>query len=58
MKRKRMFQDTETGIIISYEELAEQYAELQNEEPETYDYSLERYILDCCSKNGFLKEIY
>ena len=53
----RKFRDTNTGEIITEEELREEFEELKKETPEEYDYSFNQYLLNCTSKNGMLIEI-
>ena len=43
----RKFRDTNTGEIITEEELRKEFEELKQEEPEEYDYSFEQYLLNC-----------
>ena len=53
----RKFRDTNTGEIITEEELRKEFEELKKETPEEYDYSFNQYLLNCTSKNGMLIEI-
>ena len=53
----RKFRDTNTGEIITEEELRKEFEELKEETPEEYDYSFNQYLLNCTSKNGMLIEI-
>lgn len=53
----RKFRDTNTGEIITEEELRNGFEELKKETPEEYDYSFNQYLLNCTSKNGMLIEI-
>ena len=53
----RKFRDTNTGEIITEEELREEFEGLKKETPEEYDYSFNQYLLNCTSKNGMLTEI-
>lgn len=43
----RKFRDTNTGEIISEEELRKEFEELKKENPEEYDYSFNQYLLNC-----------
>lgn len=52
----RKFRDTNTGEIITEEELREEFEELKKETPEEYDCSFNQYLLNCTSKNGMLIE--
>lgn len=53
----RKFRDTNTGEIITEEELRKEFEKLKKETPEEYDYSFNQYLLNCTSKNGMLIEI-
>lgn len=53
----RKFRDTNTGEIITEEELRKEFEELKKETPEGYDYSFNQYLFNCTSKNGMLTEI-
>ena len=53
----RKFRDTNTGEIITEEELRKEFERLKKETPEEYDYSFNQYLLNCTSKNGMLTEI-
>lgn len=53
----RKFRDTNTGEIITEEDLRKEFEELKKETPEEYDYSFNQYLLNCTSKNGMLIEI-
>lgn len=52
----RKFRDTNTGEIITEEELRKEFEELKKETPEEYDYSFNQYLFNCTSKNGMLIE--
>lgn len=52
----RKFRDTNTGEIITEEDLRNEFEELKKETPEEYDYSFNQYLLNCTSKNGMLTE--
>lgn len=52
----RKFRDTNTGEIITEEELRKEFEKLKKETPEEYDYSFNQYLLNCTSKNGMLIE--
>lgn len=53
----RKFRDTNTGEIITEEELRKEFEELKKETPEGYDYPFNQYLFNCTSKNGMLIEI-
>ena len=53
----RKFRDTNTGDIITEEELRKEFEELKKETPEEYNCSFNQYLLNCTSKNGMLIEI-
>ena len=53
----RKFRDTNTGEIITEEELRKEFEELKKETPEEYNCSFNQYLLNCTSKNGMLIEI-
>lgn len=53
----KKFRDTETGNIITEEELKAEFEELKNGSPEEYNYTFSEYIRNCTAKNGFLEEI-
>lgn len=53
----RKFRDTNTGEIITEEDLRKEFEKLKKETPEEYDYSFNQYLLNCTSKNGMLTEI-
>lgn len=53
MKRYR---DTETGKIITAQELKKEFAELQKTDPNTYDYTFADYIRNITDKNGTMEE--
>ena len=53
----RIYMDTETAQIITEQELRTEFYDLRAEHPETYDYSFECYVRNCCGKNGFLQEM-
>ena len=50
----RKFRDTNTGEIITEEELRKEFKELKKETPEGYDYSFNQYLLNCSET---LKEV-
>ena len=52
----RKFED-ENGNIITLQELQQEFEQKQKNDPETYNYSFNNYILNCTDKNGILKEI-
>ena len=43
----RKFRDTNTGEIITEEDLRKEFEELKKETPEEYDYSFNQYLLNC-----------
>lgn len=43
----RKFRDTNTGEIITEEDLRKEFEELKKETPEEYNYSFEQYLLNC-----------
>lgn len=53
----KKFRDTNTGEIITEEDLRKEFEKLKKETPEEYDYSFNQYLLNCTSKNGMLTEI-
>lgn len=53
----RIYMDTETAQIITEQELRTEFYDLRAEQPETYGYSFECYVRNCCGKNGFLQEM-
>lgn len=50
----RKFRDTNTGEIITEEELRREFDRLYLENPEEYDYSFNQYLLNC---SGTLEEV-
>ena len=52
----RKFKD-ENGNIITELELQREFLELQQNDPDTYNYTFGNYILNCTDKNGTLTEI-
>jgi ABC-type Zn uptake system ZnuABC Zn-binding protein ZnuA len=52
----RKFLD-ERGYIITLDELQKEFIELQQENPDEYNYSFNEYIKNCTCKNGTLTEI-
>lgn len=53
----RYFYDIEGKEIITEEQLYKEYKEMQNEQPENYDYSFSDYISNCLTcNNGTLEE--
>lgn len=53
----KKYRDTETGNIITEEELQTEFEELKSGSPEEYNYTFSEYIRNCTAKNGFLEEI-
>ena len=43
----RKFRDTNTGEIITEEDLRKEFEELKKETPEEYNYSFNQYLLNC-----------
>lgn len=43
----RKFRDTNTGEIITEEDLKKEFEKLKQETPEEYDYSFNQYLLNC-----------
>lgn len=43
----RKFRDTNTGEIITEEELRKKFEKLKKETPEEYNYSFNQYLLNC-----------
>lgn len=43
----RKFRDTNTGEIITEEDLRKEFEKLKKETPEEYDYSFNQYLLNC-----------
>lgn len=43
----RKFRDTNTGEIVTEEELRKEFENLKKETPEEYDYSFNQYLLNC-----------
>lgn len=52
-----IFIDTEAMRFVTEKELRQQFEQLKREQPEEYDYTFERYIQNCTSKNGTLEEV-
>jgi hypothetical protein len=53
---KQYYYDTESGRVVDICTLREEFTEMQNDDPDTYDYSFELYLANCLSKNGTLVE--
>lgn len=53
----RKFRDTESGDIVTIDELRAEFESLKASDPETFDYDFSGYIRNCTDKNGFLEEI-
>lgn len=53
----KKYKDIESGDIITEAELQAEFAEMQAENPDEYNYSFSDYIRNCTAKNGFLEEI-
>lgn len=52
----KQYRDTETGKIITEQELKKEFAELQKADPDTYDYTFEDYIRNITDNNGTMVE--
>lgn len=52
----RMYQD-EDGRLLTIGQLWDEFQDLKEMDPETYDYDFEQYIGNCTSKNGALTEV-
>ena len=52
----RKFRDTNTGEIITEEELRKEFEELKKETPEEYDYSFNQYLLNCSETLDEIRE--
>lgn len=53
----RAFEDFESGRMVYEDDLRREFEQLREIDPETYDYSFERYVENCTSKNGTLKRV-
>ena len=53
----RKFRDTESGDIVTIDELRAEFENLKASDPETFDYDFPAYIRNCTDKNGFLEEL-
>lgn len=53
----KKYKDIESGDIITEAELQAEFAEMQAENPDEYNYTFPEYIRNCTAKNGFLEEI-
>ena len=53
----KLFRDTENSNILTEAQLKAEFETLKAEEPETYSYTFNQYILNCTSKNGFLEVV-
>jgi hypothetical protein len=53
----RAFYDVEDQRNVYEDDLRAEFERLREMDPETYDYSFERYVENCTSKNGFLMRI-
>lgn len=52
----RKFRDTNTGEIITEEELRKEFEELKKKTPEEYDYSFNQYLLNCSETLDEIRE--
>ena len=52
----RKFRDTNTGEIITEEELRKEFEKLKKETPEEYDYSFNQYLLNCSETLDEIRE--
>ena len=50
----RAFEDCESGRMVYEEDLRREFEQLREIDPETYNYSFERYVENCTGKNGTL----
>lgn len=54
----RKFRDTNTGEIITEEELRKEFEELKKETPEEYDYSFNQYLLNCSETLEEVRQLF
>lgn len=52
-----MYRDTESGKLITIDQLKAEFEALKAENPQEYSYSFSEYLNNCTSKNGFLEKI-
>lgn len=53
----KLCRDTETGKIITEEQLRAEFDELKREQPEEYNYTFADYIRNITGKNGTMEEV-
>ena len=53
----KLFRDTENGETLTEAQLKADFEVFKTEDPATYNYTFNQYILNCTSKNGFLEAI-
>lgn len=54
----RKFRDTNTGEIITEEELRKEFEKLKKETPEEYDYSFSQYLLNCSETLSEVRQLF
>lgn len=52
----KLYRDTETGKIITEQELKEEFEGLQKADPDTYCYTFADYIRNITGKDGTMEE--
>lgn len=52
-----MYRDTESGKLITIDQLKAEFEALKAENPQECSYSFSEYLNNCTSKNGFLEKI-
>lgn len=52
-----MYRDTESGKLITIDQLKAEFEALKAENPQKYSYSFIEYLNNCTSKNGFLEKV-
>lgn len=50
----RAFEDCESGRMVYEDDLRREFEQLREIDPETYDYSFERYVDNCTDEDGTL----
>ena len=53
----KVYRDTETGEIVTEEQLRAEFDELKREQPEEYNYTFADYIRNITDKNGTMEEV-
>ena len=56
--KKHMWMDINSGMMVSREQLYNEYVELRKAQPDEYCYSFDEYIENCTGKNGQLVPIW